>query len=73
MRRVPAKRGMRRITRKTVVFKTQSPVFERGVKPPPKADRIAWRFFNRVGEDYGLVKPLVEVAVMVPAPGGECR
>jgi hypothetical protein len=73
MRRVPAKRGMRRITRKTVVFKTQSPVFERGLKPPPKADRIAWRFFNRVGEDYGLVKPLVEVAVMVPAPGGECR
>jgi hypothetical protein len=73
MRRVPAKRGMRRITKKTVVFKTQSPVFERGLKPPPKADRIAWRFFNRVGEDYGLVKPLVEVAVMVPAPGGECR
>lgn len=73
MRRLPAKRGMRKISRKTVVLITQSPVFERGLKPSPKADRIAWRFFNRVGEDYGLVKPLVEVAVMVPAPGGECR
>lgn len=73
MRRVPARRGMRKISRKTVVLITQSPVFERGLKPPPKADSIVWRFFNRVGEDYGLVKPLVEVAVMVPAPGGECR
>ena len=61
------------MTRKTVPFKTQSAAFEKGAKPTPETDRIAWRFFNRVGEDYGLVNQLVEVAVTVPAPGGECK
>jgi len=64
---------MRKMTRKTAVLITQSPTFEKGLRPAPKTKRIAWRFFNRVGEDYGLVNQLVEVAVMVPAPGGECR
>ena len=73
MRRVPARRGMRKMTKKTAVLITQSPTFQKGLRPTPKTKRIAWRFFNRVGEDYGLVNQLVEVSVMVPAPGGECR